>query len=171
MRRRTLLRVGIASTVLLAAAGVGISLMPATWQAPRLSPEGRAIFDAVAHAVLEGALPQQQAARADALQAHLGRVEETINGFPKPVQDELTLLLGLLASGPGRLGLAGLASPWQQASTADVRAMLQKLRLSSMDLRQQTYQALRDITYAAYFADRSTWATLGYAGPVELQPR
>ena len=91
--------------------------------------------------------------------------------FPKAVQDELRLLLGLLASAPGRLGLAGLAGTWQQAPTEEVRAMLQRLRLSSLDLRQQTYQALRDITYAAYFSDRSTWSTLGYAGPVDLQNR
>jgi hypothetical protein len=171
MRRRTLLQVGIAGSVLLVAAGVGISLMPAAWQAPRLSADGRSIFDAVARAVLEGALPDEEPARGTALQAHLGRVEETINGLPKPVQDELALLLGLLASAPGRLGLAGLGSPWQQAPTADVHTMLQKLRMSSLALRQQTYQALRDITYAAYFADRSTWATLGYAGPVELHNR
>ena len=28
---------------------------------------------------------------------------------------------------------------------------------------------LRDITNGAYFADRSTWAAIGYPGPRELQ--
>ncbi len=66
------------------------------------------------------------------------------------------------------MALTGLAQPWQKASSTDVQAALQMLRLSSLDLRVQTYQALRDITYASFFADRSTWAALGYAGPVEL---
>ncbi len=168
MRRRALLRVGVAGTVVLAIAGVGLSLAPPAWQPPRLSMDSRAIFTAVARAVLDGMLPIEPDRRAAALDAHLARVEETINGFPKPVQDEVNLLLGLLASVPGRLGLAGLTSSWQQAETAAVHATLQNLRTSSLALRQQTYQALRDITYAAYFADPSTWATLGYAGPLDV---
>lgn len=168
MRRRALLQVGFGGALLLTAAGVGLSLAPSAWQAPKLSAEGRSIFEAVARAVLDGSLPEAPAARADALAAHLLRVETTINGFPKSVQDEVSLLLGMLGSAPGRLGLAGLKSPWAQAETADVQTVLQKLRLSSLALRQQTYQALRDITYAAYFSDRSTWAALGYAGPIDL---
>ena len=81
MRRRALFQVGLAGTFLLAAAGVGVSLMPAAWQAPRLSLEGRSIFEAIARAVLDGALPDETPARNIALQAHVARVEQTINGF------------------------------------------------------------------------------------------
>lgn len=158
----------MAGGALLAAAGIGLSLAPHAWQAPRLSEGGRDIFQAVARAVLDGALPEQATARSAALDAHLLRVEETIAGFPKPVQDELALLLRILGSAPGRLGLAGLVPPWHTADTTDVQSALQKLRVSSLDLRRQTYQALRDITYASYFADRSTWAHLGYGGPVPI---
>jgi hypothetical protein len=33
-----------------------------------------------------------------------------------------------------------------------------------MALRQQVFHALRDLTNAAYFADASTWAAIGYPG-------
>lgn len=159
---------GMAGAAVLAAAGVGLSLAPAAWQPPKLSEAGRSVFEAVARAVLEGSLPLEAAPRQMALEGHLQRVEQTLAGFPKPVQDEVDLLLRLLASPPGRLGLAGLASPWSTAPVPDVQAALQQLRVSSLDLRRQTYQALRDITYAAYFADRSTWTALGYSGPLEV---
>lgn len=168
MRRRTLLQAGAASAALLAAAGLGLTFMSPAWQASKLGADGRAIFEAIARAVLDGSLPTDPSDRHTAVQSHLARVEDTIQGFPQPVQEELNLLLNILASTAGRLGLAGLASPWQQADVSVVQEMLQKLRTSSLDLRQQTYQALRDITYAAYFADRSTWHALGYAGPVDV---
>ena len=168
MRRRGLLKIGVASTALVAAAGVGFSWVPPAWNASRLSADGRGLFEAVARVVLQGALPSDPQLQALALQTHLERIEETIRGLPRPLQDELALLLRILNSPPGRMALTGLAQPWQKASSTDVQAALQMLRLSSLDLRVQTYQALRDITYASFFADRSTWAALGYAGPVEL---
>ncbi len=168
MRRRALLQLGLASSLVLAVAGLGSTLIAPAWQGGRLSGPARALMAAVARAVLQGVLPADAPAQAAALQAHLGRVEDTISGFPLPVQQELALLLRLLATAPGRLGLAGLTADWEEASESDIQAMLQRLRQSSLDLRQQTYQALRDITYAAYFADRSSWASLGYAGPIAV---
>ncbi|WP_427915642.1 hypothetical protein ACPWT1_06325 [Ramlibacter sp. MMS24-I3-19] len=42
------------------------------------------------------------------------------------------------------------------------------MRTSTLSLRVQAYQALHDISGAAYFSDRSTWAVLGYPGPVQV---
>ncbi len=143
-------------------------MAPPAWQAERLTALGLNIFEAIAAAVLDGVLPDAPAAKAAALKAHLQRVELTILGLPKPVQNELALLLRLLGAAPGRLTLAGLKPQWRDATNLEVQAALQMLRASSLELRKQTYQALRDITYAAYFSDRSTWAALGYAGPMAL---
>jgi hypothetical protein len=75
--------------------------------------------------------------------------------------DELTTIA---ASAPGRLGLIGLGPRWAEASPAEVASALQSLRLSSLALRQQVYQALCELTKAAYFADAGTWAVMGYSG-------
>ena len=39
------------------------------------------------------------------------------------------------------------------------------MRLSTLALRQQAFHAMRDLINAAWFADPSTWAAIGYPGP------
>ena len=85
--------------------------------------------------------------------------------LPPSTQAQVDELVSLLATAPGRQLLAGLAQDWPLASTGAVQAALQSMRSSRMHLRRQAYHALRDLTQGAYFADRSTWAPLGYPGP------
>ena len=42
------------------------------------------------------------------------------------------------------------------------------MRLSTISLRQQAYQALHDIVGSAYFSDAGTWSMLGYPGPLKI---
>ncbi|MBE0549039.1 MAG: hypothetical protein IH627_15600 [Rubrivivax sp.] len=165
MKRRTLLIVGAGAGTLLALAGGTLALLSPGLQQGRLSTGGREMFAAVARGVLADLLPADSAARAQAIQAHLRRLDETIAGLPPALQAEINELVTLLASTPGRLVLAGLRPDWPQASAAELQAMLQGLRVSSLQLRQQLYHALRNLTNAAYFADASTWPAIGYPGP------
>ena len=64
--------------------------------------------------------------------------------------------------------MAELKTQKTQASVAQLQASLQSMRTSSLQLRQQVYHALRDLTNAAYFSDPTTWSQLGYPGPREL---
>jgi hypothetical protein len=100
-----------------------------------------AVFAAVADAVLEGSLPAGPAALAQ----HLDRLEETLAGFPVVTQNEIGQLLGLLSVAPGRQWPTGLAIDWSEASVMEVSAALRGMRNSSLELRQQTYYALRDL--------------------------
>jgi len=131
----------------------------------RLTAAGQDVFLAVARAVLDGTLPEDQVLRDAALQAHLQRVDATLAGLPPALQSEVGELLTLLAHPAGRVGLAGLTADWVSASTADVQTMLQALRGSNLGLRQQIYHALRDLTNASYFAAPETWSAMGYPGP------
>jgi|CXWL01.1.fsa_nt_gi hypothetical protein len=168
MQRRTLLKLGIGATVILAAAGGGIALLHPGLANGRLSEGARALMHAVAGAVLEGALPPAGTERDRAIEAHLQRLEAAIAAFPPVTQGELSQLLALLASTPGRLALAGLSTPWPQAGVAQVQASLQGMRLSGLALKQQAYHALRDLTNAAYFSDPSAWLRMGYPGPTDI---
>lgn len=168
MQRRTLLKLGIGSAAVLAVAGGGLALLRPGIEGGRLAPAGREVFEAVARAVLDGILPGDAAARAVALRAHLARLDDTIAGFPAATQAELAQLLALLASTAGRVGLAGLRTDWPAAEVGDIQRALQSLRTARLELRQQTYHALRDLTNAAYFSDASAWPALGYAGPREV---
>ena len=39
------------------------------------------------------------------------------------------------------------------------------MRTSTLELRQQAYHALRDLTNAAFYANPDVWPLLGYPGP------
>ena len=165
MQRRTLLKLGLGAAAVLAVAGGGLALLRPGLVDGRMSPSAREVFRAVALGVLDGSLPASPAARDAALAAHLNRLGDTLAGFASPTQAELSQLLALLSSAPGRLGLAGLRADWPAATPQEVQQALREMRTSGLALRQQAYHALRDLTNAAYYADPQTWSLMGYPGP------
>lgn len=164
MRRRTLLQVGLTGGFVLAVAGAGLAFVRPAREEGRFTEVGRALFTALAPAVLAGLLPSDAAARQRAVEAFLPRVEEAIQGMPPAMQAEVDELLTIAGSGMGRLALVGLATPWAEARTEQIQAALAGMRDSSLALRQQAYHALRDLTNGGYFADEASWAVMGYAG-------
>lgn len=168
MQRRTLLKLGAASAALLALAGGGAALWRPGLDGARLSAAGRSVFRAVARAVLDGSLSGDADVQRRELDGQLERLDATLAAFAPATRDELSLLLALLAGAPGRLALAGLRSEWSEATVADLQATLEAMRHSSLELRQQAYHALRDLTNAAWYADPSSWAQLGYPGPAQV---
>jgi hypothetical protein len=169
MQRRTLLGLGVVSGAVLALAGGGAAfLYERVWQDGKFLPAGRLVLASVARAVLDGSLPIDRAAQALALEGHLTRLEATLNAMPSHTQQEVADLLALLAIPPLRITFVGLSSPWEQAAVTDVQSALQSMRQSSLLLRRQAYNALRDLTHAAYFAEASTWPLLRYPGPRAL---
>jgi hypothetical protein len=169
MQRRTFLKLGIAATAAIAATG-GLTLYmhQGPWAEGRLQSTGRIIFEALARAILEGTLPDDPAQAARQLGSHLDRVEAAIRQFPPALQSELAQLLAVLDTAAGRRWLFTLHQPWAEATPADVRAALDRLRKSRSLVRQQTYHALRDLTNAAYYSEPGTWVALGYPGPIPI---
>lgn len=165
MRRRTLLKVGLASGALLAVAGGFLAMVQPARRDGRLTETGRAIFSSLAPAILAGLLPAEPVARRAAIDGFLARVEAAIAGMPPAMQAEVDELLTIAGSAAGRLGLVGLTSAWEAASAPQIQAALIGMRDSSLALRQQAYHALRDLTNGSYFSGESTWAVLGYPGP------
>jgi hypothetical protein len=168
MQRRSLLKLGLVSGAVLVLAGGAIALMEPGLRDARLSPSGRVVFSAVGSALLEGSLPIAPEPRQAALAGLLDRIDGLVGALPPHAQDELSQLLAILASRSGRRLLAGIDEDWPLASTAAVQQGLQSMRLSSVALRQQAYQALHDIVGGAYFSDSTTWALLGYPGPTPI---
>lgn len=162
------MKLGIGGAAVLAVAGGGLALLRPGWQGGRLSADAAIVMRAVARGVLDGNLPDDAVKREAALHGHLQRLAATIVGLPAATQSELSQLLALLASMPGRTLLAGLHVPWADASVEQLTAALQDMLSSSIALRQQAFHALRDLTNAAYFADPGTWPMLGYPGPTDI---
>ena len=168
MQRRSLFKLGIASALLLAVAGGGLAMLEPGVRDARLSSSGRVVFGAVGRALLEGSLPAAPDAQQVAIAGLLDRIDALVAALPPHAQDELSQLLALLASGGGRRLLAGLEDDWPTASIPALQQSLQAMRVSSVALRQQAYQALHDIVGGAFFSDATTWALLGYPGPTKI---
>ena len=168
MQRRTLIKVGAVSAVLLAVVGGTAALIQPGLQNGNLTAAGRNVFRAISAAVLDKTLAEQPQTKNAELTALLGRIDVLISALPQHAQAELSQLLSILASGAGRRALAGLSTPWASASTPEVQAALQDMRLSSLGVRQQAYAALHDITAGAYFSEPTTWTMLGYPGPLAI---
>jgi hypothetical protein len=168
MRRRRLLKLGLASATLLALAGGSLGLLRPGLHASRLAPAGRKVFGALAPAMLEGSLPSASIQRDQAIRALLDRIDLLVASLPAHAQGELSQLLSLLANAAGRRALTGLDHDWPVAGVAEIQRGLQAMRLSSVSLRQQAYHALHDIIGGAYFAEPATWTMLGYPGPIAV---
>lgn len=168
MERRTLLKLGATTAAVLAVVGGTAALIQPGLVRGILTPAGREVFRAIGLGVLDKTLPDTASAKEVALAALLDRVDALIGALPPHAQAELSQLLSLLASGAGRRALAGLAISWPNASAADVQAALQDMRLSKLAVRQQAYAALHDIIAGAYFSEPTTWAVLGYPGPLAI---
>lgn len=153
-----------ALAVLALGGAVGLMWTPG-WTSRGLSAPARGLWRAVAEAVLDGVLPTAADARAAALQGHLARLERTIEGLSPGARKELSDLLALLCLAPGRRMLTGLPADWAELAAPDVQNALQAMRTGERLMGRQIYQALRDLTNAAWFSEPATWSALGYPGP------
>ncbi len=168
MQRRSLLKLGLVSAAVLAIAGGAAVLVQPGLEGGKLTQTGREVFAAVGNAVLDKTLPEESAARQAALGGLLNRIDALATALPPHTQAELSQLLSILGSGAGRQMLGGLGRAWPAASIDEVQQALEGMRLSGLALRQQAYAALHDITAGAYFSDPSSWAVLGYPGPLNI---
>jgi hypothetical protein len=166
--RRSFLKLGIASAVVLAVGGGAVALMQPGLVGGRLSPAARTAMGKIGQALLAGTLPSEPTALQAALDALLQRTDAFLSGLPLPVVAELDQLLALMVSAPGRRFLVGVSSSWAEATAAEVGAALQGMRSSGLALRIQAYQGLHDIVCAPYFSGEESWAVLGYPGPTAI---
>lgn len=168
MQRRTWLKLGLGSAIAFAVVGGMVSTVRPGLEGERLSRGAREVLRAVSLAVLDGSLPEAQAHRDGELLAQLDRLERYIAGLPPAVRGELSQLLAILASPPGRMTFAGLDRPWAEAGVEEVQAALESMRQSRLLLKRQAYQALRDLTAGSYFSQPIAWGPMGYPGPTDL---
>lgn len=119
-------------------------------------------------AFLDGALPAADDARRAAIDATVGAVAEAIRGLPPIARGELSALFALLAFAPVRVGFAGIDGAWRAASVTDANAFLQRLRTSRWSQKRAIYDALHQLTFAAWYANPRAWAAIGYPGPPRL---
>lgn len=162
--RRSFLRTGLIGTLALATAG-GLyrTARPA-------DAAGKFLFDDQARAVLNAIIPVMLKDVTDssfsAATSAIYRVQKAIAGLPLTTQREIQDLFGLLTLAPSRRFLVGLPDDWPQAKQEDVAAFLNRWRLHRFGMLQSAYHALHDLITGSWYADESTWASIGYPGPI-----
>lgn len=164
--RRAFLKFGVGGALALAAGGAlyrGLQHgAPARFS---LDTAGRDLLTAVVPALLGPALPTAPAPRQRAIEATVERVQAAIAGLPLAAQGELQDLFGLLALAPARHLLAGLPA-WRDASPEQLDSFLQDWRLHRFAKLRAGYQALHDLVIGSWYAEPSSWAVIGYPGPM-----
>lgn len=162
--RRSFLKLGLVGTLALATAG-GIyrALQPSvTPMRFTLDDKARSALTAIAPVMIGNinATPMERD-RAVSL------VVDAIAGLPLTTQKEIQDLFALLTLGPTRRFLAGVPDDWAKARPEDVAAFLQDWRHSRIGLLQTAYHALHDLILGPWYADASSWASIGYPGPLK----
>ncbi|HJV53928.1 MAG TPA: hypothetical protein VJ652_20845 [Noviherbaspirillum sp.] len=165
LSRRSFLKIGVIGGLALATAG-GIYRLTRPSQAPHpfvLDDGAHSVLAAVTPVILAGALAPDSAD----VQAAIERTTGAIRQLPRRTQKEIQDMFALLALPPARRLLAGLPDDWANAKPEDVAAFLQSWRVHRIGLLQSVYHALHELVIAPWYADESTWASIGYPGPVK----
>jgi hypothetical protein len=117
--------------------------------------------------MLEGALPAGDAAMAARAEVVAG-VDRAIAGLPPAVRSEVDELFSLLAFAPTRCVVAGVWSPWPEASRDSIAAFLGRWRDSRFALLRSGFAALHQLIMSAWYANPQAWPAIAYPGPPSL---
>ena len=163
--RRAFLKAGVLGAFALAAAGSIYKLTLPAATPHRFTVDERA--GSVLAAIIPVMLKDAVASPGD-IDAAIGRVQEAIAGLPVATQQEIQELFGLLVFAPARRLLTGVTEDWPQADQEEVTAFLQSWRTSRFALLQSAYHGLHDLITGSWYSHESTWASIGYHGPIRL---
>jgi hypothetical protein len=170
--RRTLLKVGIAGgTALLLTRWLYTATSVPTPSGPgftALDASAQAVVAAIVPVLLEGALPTGRDAAAARADVVIG-VDQAIAGLPPAARKELGALFSLLAFAPTRCLIAGIWTPWPEASRESVAAFLDAWHDSRFALLRSAYGALHQTVLGAWYGTAQAWPAIGYPGPPSLE--
>jgi hypothetical protein len=167
--RRQFLKVGLAGGAVLAAVGwFGSRPKEPRSLAGALDERAMGIVAALVPVVLDGVLPRGTDERRIAIRETAEAFGRAVSGLAPAVQEEIAQLFSLLGMPLTRVLLAGMLTPWDQASSADIARFLDRWRTSRFDLLRAGYQALTRLLQASWYGNSASWALLGYPGPPSL---
>lgn len=155
--RRQWIGGGIAAAALVAAG--------ATYEFSATGAGERAIVAAIAPVLLDGALPRDRAARADAVQDVLRGLDVAVAGLPLELRAQVNQLFGLLGFPLTRRFVSGVRDAWPDAKPDEIAHFLTAWRYSRVARLRAAYDALHQLIMAAWYGNERAWTAIGYAGP------
>lgn len=164
-RRKFLLVAWVTAAAATVGGGAVVALRPVRDGQGRFTPEVAQMWDRIGRVVLEGMWPAAPEAAEAARKAWLSHLETTVSQLAPASRQDLERLLSLLRWSLPRRWLLELADDWGSASDEAIRTAFERTSRAEQPLRQQALSALRDLSLAAFYADPSSWASIGYPGP------
>ena len=158
--RREFLKTGAAGALLLNVAACS---------RPSANGGQTAVLTALIPVVLEGALPAKGEARSVLIMRTVTGIENAVAGLSPATQKEIGELFDLLSFAPTRMLVAGVWTPWPEATPEAIGKFLENWRNSRFDLLKSGYAALRDLIFAAWYARPDTWTAIAYPGPPKVE--
>lgn len=156
MNRRQWIGSGIAASALLAVAG-------AVYESP-LKDDDRDILAAIAPVMLAGSLPPGD----DTVRTLIEGFHTAVAGLTPSMQDEIAQLFTILRVAPLRMLATGVMRPWRRASSDEIVSFLNAWRYSRIAQLRSAYDALHQLSYAAWYGNPRSWPQTGYPGPPKL---
>lgn len=164
--RRRFLKLAVAGGAVLAAAGTGYLLSPATTRAAGyqvLREADLPLLRALIPVILVGAMPSEQL-RSNT-QLVLNSLDQSLAHVSPAALALLQQLFEVTAHPATRGPLTGVWQNWEQASGEQVSAFLQRWRDSPIALLRQGYAALLQAVFLAWYDNPASWQHCGYPGP------
>ena len=158
--RREFLKTGLAGALLLNVAGC---------TRPAQGDRRTVVLTALIPVFLDGALRRGSAMRPELIAHTVAGVDKAIAGLSLAAQKEVGELFDLLSFTPTRMIVAGVWSPWPEASAEAIGRFLESWRNSRFDLLKSGYAALHDLIFSAWYARPDTWTAIDYPGPPKVE--
>jgi hypothetical protein len=168
LSRRSLLRVGLLGTTLLATAGLTASLSGCSASTPKagfavIRESDLAFLQALIPVMLAGAVPTEKMPQA--LAGTLESLDYSLNHLSPELLKLTVQLFDVLALPITRGPLTGVWGSWQNASAADIQAFLERWQNSSLALLQMGHASLLQLVMMSWYSRAESWAHCGYPGP------
>lgn len=169
--RRGFLKATAGGTLLLAGSGFVAGCGSGSTLAPDMKVLTRNALEALqtlVPAILDGALPEDQAARAVGVNDAIEAFDRAVAGLHPDVQAEIGQLFSLLAIGPARWLIGGSTASLAGMTPEAAKAFLAHWRGSSINLLFAGYNALTQLVQAAWYGNPLAWGRIGYSGPPQV---
>lgn len=175
LSRRGLLQAGLLGSAAVWAGGLlgctARRIAPAVvTQRVALLPPGEEIMRAVIPVVLGPLLPTSGAAREQALDTGVAKLDDYLAYLSLPLQEEAHSVFETLDLLPVRVLLVGTWSRWQDASPETIESFLRSARASRFDLLRRMFAFLQSMAVLAWFDQQAAWPEIGYSGPPIERP-
>ncbi|UVM56220.1 twin-arginine translocation pathway signal protein [Pseudomonas sp. B21-012] len=167
LSRRGLLKFSLGASAFLATAGLGASLSGCSAQTPASGFITLRENDLpILHALIPVVLAGTQAA--DNREALLRGLDNKLAALSPAMLNLTRQLFDVLAMALTRGPLTGIWGSWDNASSVQIEAFLQRWQDSSLNLLRMGHASLLQLLHMAWYELPQSWAHCGYPGPPKV---